>query len=219
MKHRLRQKLELLWSSSRASVCRQVVGRWQLGIGWVKTRRVEASRACHLVLPPVRACAGLLCLRPEALRQGANADPSGKSVGHERQVDTKMLAKVWLPVAAGAIGTRALCIMLLRAWLQWALVAGISIPMSPCAHVHHCGPWLVECGCDCVFSHYLCDTSYPVPLTRLPKTPRGLVCACLTWRYSNWDRACKGAGCNYVNGDGEIQQGHSESKLDLQDRG
>ena len=82
--------------------------------------------------------------------------------------------------AAGAIATRALCIMLLRAWLQWALVAGISIPMCPCAHVHHCGPWLVECGCDCVFSHYLCDTSYPVPLTRLPKTPRGLVCACLT---------------------------------------
>lgn len=170
MKHRLSQKLELLWSSSRASVCRQVVGRWQLGIGWVKNRGVEASRTCHLVLPPVRACAGLLCLRPEALRraQGAReADPSGKSVGTERQVaqvagfalgqgDTKMLAKVWLPVAAGAIGTRALCIMLLRAWLQWALVAGI--PMCPCAHVYHCGPSLVECERDCVFPHYLRDT-------------------------------------------------------------
>ena len=36
----------------------------------------------------------------------------------------QLVVHVWIPVLGGSLATRKLCVMLIRAWLQWALLAG-----------------------------------------------------------------------------------------------
>jgi hypothetical protein len=44
--------------------------------------------------------------------------------GGRMMAGRQLVLHVWLPVLGGSLATRKLCVMLIRAWLQWALLAG-----------------------------------------------------------------------------------------------
>ena len=62
----------------------------------------------------------------EKSRDMNSAEGSGDREGGGGRVivGRQLVVHVWLPVLGGALATRKLCVMLIRAWLQWALLAG-----------------------------------------------------------------------------------------------
>ena len=65
----------------------------------------------------------------EGEEQGRDMNSAEDSGGREgagggMMAGRQLFVHVWLPVLGGSLATRKLCVMLIRAWLQWALLAG-----------------------------------------------------------------------------------------------
>jgi hypothetical protein len=136
----------------RRNVSRRVL-RHLVGM-WLHQARVSLARQCKAKIATkaamtTRMCAGHLCLQG----RGREEETTGTEVGSEGQRarnsaerysahdveggvgegavmekrerrEKVIVLRIWLPVAAGAVATRRLSVMLLHAWLQWALMSG-----------------------------------------------------------------------------------------------